>query len=401
MKLFFTTLRLELKRILRGGGFWILLSMLVACLGVSTLLLSGDSGLIRARVGIVFQEDDPQAKAIFDALPENELVEFVPLHDPDDGQLRDQVASGRLECAYLLDSGLRERLLDGEISFSVPKLTSPATVLDTLTDQWLYAAVLEQFSPQIAADDLSKRLGLPYNEVLAEIELSFVNYDSGHNFVEVAAEWGGGSGSDSSAVSTTPVRVTHGLIALLLLLFASARLGTLLEEKSRLRPGLTLSRELCFWLGAFAAQLASSFAMGCGGLLLLRIFFPAALGTIGLELAALFLYCALLAALTLLLGVLLRGGDALLAGTVFLTICCLALGGVLFDPAEISRWLHSLSRLLPTSGYGDAAVYASLSPLGGSAFAAVLCLGAAALAVVLQRKWYGFAFRRKALKGGS
>ncbi len=71
---------------------------------------------------------------------------------PDEESVIRETASRRAECGYVIEAGLRERLMEGEASRSIFVYRSPATVLDRLSDEVVFSALARLYDREIFVD---------------------------------------------------------------------------------------------------------------------------------------------------------------------------------------------------------------------------------------------------------
>ncbi|MCL2068704.1 MAG: hypothetical protein FWH00_02280 [Oscillospiraceae bacterium] len=351
LRFFFTSLRLEVRHGLFSRVTAIFLTVLLLGIFSAHSLFAGNpSDIFSARVAIVHEAGDKTAGAVAAALPLLEGISFAVLQSPHPDELSRMVAAGELECAYLIPADLKDRVMRGDIHGAVEVLTSPGTVITALTDKWVFTAIIETLAPEITAFELAAILDIPADEILPDILQGFGQYAEGHRFVAAETSWSGGGGEHNQSAPglISAGRLLHGIIALAMLGVMFVWLPGYLLAKDKMRSVLR-PLNLCIYYSAVCTAL------------FLRILLVGAAGTFAVvwliggdlkmllpALAAYALFCAVLG---ILLVFILRTGGSVFTVGVFTILCCVLLGGVIIDPAELGGVFVFFSRALPTAHY--------------------------------------------------
>lgn len=84
----------------------------------------------------------------------------------DEEQVKDEVASRRAECGYVITQGLREKLDSGQYRRSILVYSAPSTVTASLSTETVFAALMEIYDRElltgyVAKESLFDSLGAP------------------------------------------------------------------------------------------------------------------------------------------------------------------------------------------------------------------------------------------------
>jgi hypothetical protein len=333
VRFFLTGLRLELRGIFSWATAILLIILPLSVFAVNNIF-ADDADIFSARIGIVNNSD------VALALPQLDNINFVVIT----GNAARMVATGELECAYILPTDLKSRVVRGDIHNAVEIITSPNTLLNVLADKWVFTAIIEALAPEIAAFELAAILDIPADDILPEILHGFESYAEGHRFVTTQTAWhGGGTESNQPAPGLISAgRVSHGLISLFMLAAMFLSLPAYLGVKSKMHTVLR-GRNLCIYYGTVYIAL------------FLRVLLVGIVGSFGLRLPLL-VYALFCAAVGLLLMFILRSSSSVFVVGVFTILSCTLLGGVLVDPAELGGVFETLGSFMPTLHYINALI---------------------------------------------
>ena len=149
---------LSCKRYLKKGAFlWVLLVFPLLALAVSGAEKTGDD---RIRIAVYAQEAEEygspeKGDSLQDSL-ERQLAEKLVSREQtgrqgmfsfylceNEEQVREDVASRRAECGYVISSDLREKLNSRSFKRSISVYTAPSTVTASLSAETVFAALME------------------------------------------------------------------------------------------------------------------------------------------------------------------------------------------------------------------------------------------------------------------
>ncbi len=105
-----------------------------------------------------YKEDIQALTAILDHGDPDSLFSFKGFDDMN--EVRAGVASGDLECAYVIPEDLFERMRAGDKKNLIPVLTSPKSSMNALVNETVYAAIFDCLSGPIFLDYLKDRSAL-------------------------------------------------------------------------------------------------------------------------------------------------------------------------------------------------------------------------------------------------
>lgn len=179
---------LSCKRYLKKGAFlWVLLVFPLLALAVSGAEKTGDD---RIRIAVYAQEAEEygspeKGDSLQDSL-ERQLAEKLVSREQtgrqgmfsfylceNEEQVREDVASRRAECGYVISSGLREKLNSRSFKRSISVYTAPSTVTASLSAETVFAALMELYDREILEDYAAEgpafeQLGEPGSELRKE-----------------------------------------------------------------------------------------------------------------------------------------------------------------------------------------------------------------------------------------
>ena len=106
-------------------------------------------------VSVMFTGDNDEFKNnILNTFKENSSIGFIEYTDID--AFKDSVTSRRSECGYIIPSDLNEKLLSGNEDAQIMTYVSPSSVLTSVINETVYAAVFKQLAPNALYDYLVK-----------------------------------------------------------------------------------------------------------------------------------------------------------------------------------------------------------------------------------------------------
>ena len=148
---------LSVKRWLRHKGFAaVLLAMPVVLWGIQRMEPEETE---KIRIGTA-SEDKGLGEEIAESLSQADtggMFEFV-LYQDEEG-LKQAVASGKVECAYLFPENLEQKLREGESRRSITVYTAPSTVLEPLAGEVVFSALAARYNGIILQDYIEARAG--------------------------------------------------------------------------------------------------------------------------------------------------------------------------------------------------------------------------------------------------
>lgn len=389
MKLFNVSLQLEVKRILFSRWFVILLIIcLISIFGLSEIYKAEDKTL-DINVGVVFEKEDEYSENILKRLRKLDVAEFDKLEGYSQKELENMVALGEYETIYFISSSLRSAMANGIVRKSVPSLVSPTSIFSTLLDEWFFSAVLIESTPDISIREIERQLKMKPEDIEKEINEKFRWYEENYNYVTTVSTWEGGILKTAENTRLGWVRAYHGIIALGVLLLQAANLSTLISRLNYVDTGLRKMQKLTFRLSSFLSSIISCLLFSGISLGVLKIFDLAVVRSIRFEFIANFLYILCLSSFIIFLGTVLKTSEGIFSGTVFMFLAVIFLGGVLFNPAEVSPWLDSIGKVFPTYYYSNAIVEVSYMPLVKLAIGSAIFLVAGLLLALLPERKRG------------
>lgn len=378
MSFFARTALLSAKRLLRRPGGLLLLVLLPLVCGVLGGYFASGQEAVLLRVGVVLTPGDPFTQVVYDGMEtEGAPVVFSRYRPEDLALLEGQVASGALECAFILEPGAPDQAYLGRWRDKVTLIKSPATVGHVLAGEMLFASFFRECGPLIGQALLEELLEVPSAQAADYMAERFAHYRGADIFME--PEFSTVTVAGQTAAPSGGARPLHGLIALFGAATALYCLPVLIRERDSLLPRLGRRQARGYLLGTACALAALCAAQGALGLGALALTCPAALGSPAAEVGWLLAYTLAIALAGTGACLLLPKGELLYGGAPFLLLLTAVLGGVFVDMGEIGPLFGALSRLFPSAGYlagvlgrgRDAAV---LGAFGGAGLGLVLLL---------------------------
>jgi len=310
---------------------------------------------------IAHEYGDETAERIIALLPQSAGVAFYTKQSLSTEELHRLVTTGEYECAYIIPGNLTERVLTGDISGAVEVITSSGTVITAISDRLVFAAIIDALAPEITAGELAEITGIPADIILPDIREGFASYNDSHMFVAAQTSWAGSGGEDGhSPASPLAMRLPYGITALGMLALAFASLPEYLVAKEKLRRCLRIENLVLYCVAVYTALILRILMVGAAAIFTISVASGGGFAPVFLPTMAYALVCA---GITIILAMLLRSGTVPDGGLpfvigVFTLLCCLLMGGVVIDPAELGGVLYSASRVLPTSYYIEAVISA-------------------------------------------
>lgn len=374
MSLLLRSLALTCKRLLRRPGSALLLALPPAlCLALSLFFARGEQSLA-IRIGVVAGDDF--GRAVFREIVREDSPLVFTLYGPEElPALTGQVAVGGLECVYVLAKPSAEDLAYGKAPGAITLIRSPGTVAHPLAGELVFGAFFRECAPHMAASLLEQVLEFSPQEAAAFVEERFLSYGESDIFLSPQYTYHGAQAA-VPAQTTSGARLLHGLIALFLLAGALYAVPPMAREQTGLLCRLSPSGARQYLMGAAGGLAAQGLIQGILCLAAVAAVHPEALGGARDELLWLAAYALSLGLAATGFSLLLRRGDLVYSGGIFLLLLTALLGGALVDLGEIGPALGGVSRLFASSGYISGA-------LGAADAAALAVTGLAGLALIL------------------
>ena len=344
MRFMLTSLGLELRASLLSRNMLILLLALLIALPLPKLF-AGEA-VVSVRAAVVIDPADETARGIFEAIPRTALASFTEYNISQLGEIEALVAANELECAFVIPTDLRERFVGGSSQGSIEIIRSPRTATDELLSKLVFCAVIIAMAEPVTADELAKSLNVPVSVLENDISALYETYSGGESFVHANAEW---SGNAANSLPPKEPRIPHGILALVMIISAMLSVAGRLGEKKRLGKVLTCGKTAIYCISVYLAAFARLLVLAGIGLAVIR-------PTSEAPVIAVVSFSGLLAALVLVVVLLPLRPVGLYTAGVFLTICCIVLGGVLINPAELGGFFVRASAFIPTGWYIESAL---------------------------------------------
>lgn len=272
----------------------------------------------------------------------------------DEEQVKDEVASRRAECGYVIFGQLQEKLESGASKRSIGVYSAPSTVAASLSTETVFAALMEMYDRELLMDytangELFEPLGEPGSPGrLQAAEQSGRLYDkwlgNGSTFRFVYSFMGQEDMSDDASASLRetvfPVR---GLAAVYV--FITGMYGAVVlcgdEEKGLFLPLSYGCRTPCC-LASMAAPVAMAAISG-----LLALWAAGGLGALSKEIGSMAVYCLAVTVLSWLLKLICRKPQVLCCVIPFFVIGSLLFCPVFVDAGRYLSIFDQVGRIFP------------------------------------------------------
>ncbi|MCI9163429.1 MAG: ABC transporter permease [Lachnospiraceae bacterium] len=151
---------LSCKRHLHRKSFLVILLLLP----VGTFLIrgsqkEGEAGLdiaVCAEQGTEGSLEQQLAEALAERQEEKGLFRFYLCED--EQQVKDEVASRRAECGYVISEGLKEKLDRHDFKRSIRVYSAPSTIAASLSSETVFAAMIEKYDPELFGQYVAEKL---------------------------------------------------------------------------------------------------------------------------------------------------------------------------------------------------------------------------------------------------
>lgn len=249
-------------------------------------------------------------------------------------QLKQDVETGRAECGYVFPDDLEERMKENDFRRCIQIYSSPSSVLGPLTEEVVFSAMIEEYSPRVLSD-YGESLGWDTEETRRLYE-KYLSNGSTFSFEYESAS--GGAAEENTFSMTFPGRGIGAVLLFITGIFAASGLAE--DEKKGLFLSISQSKrwKYCF-LGILAPVLMESAAL-LASLCMTGAALDGACG-LGKEAAALAVYGSAIAAFCTALKGILKTPEALIGSVPFFMIGSLALCPVFIDAG---RWIPALDQ---------------------------------------------------------
>lgn len=363
------------------------MAILPLCIFACACIFGSKTDVISVRIGVVWDKADLYAKSIYENIIKAEGIALQSFDFDEAAIAEELVKTGDLECAYVINGGLGEKIERGEISGIIQLIKSPATLADAVVNEMVYSSVIKSFSAQITSNELAKNLGVDYNETMKVIEektIEYYNLDAKTNFVTASDSFKKGA-EEFDLIQILAARVLHGVIAIFILTAIMFMLPKFIEEK---RDGFAAKLGilgLCkYYFSFFLSLFVINMIFGIGAIFVAKAMYPAGIMATDIEIAALCAYTAVVCMLGVFIVNLLNKSDLIYAAFIFVLIINIFFGGVIFDLNEISRAMGDVSGCFASSMYISAVLNSGVSYIYGLAALFVVFLVAAFAAVIIR-----------------
>jgi len=353
MRFFYYTALLTCKRMLRRPGMFLMTLILPIICAAAGLYFSRGGDVIQIRVGIAVEENDSFGAAIYEGLERFDGPIVFELHSLENiAFLEREVASGRMDSAYIISPELKSNLYRGRARGGIEVLTSPQTFVDILAGEMIAASMLREIAPQMNIELLVEVLRISEYEAIAIIAQKYAYYDAHPEiFMEPVFFYMDGARAGAETPVSAGGRILHGVIALYLLAGVIWSLPALIRETPGILRRLPPSSARAFMLGTGAAILLIGLGQGVLGLIALSITYPPALAGIPAAMIPLIGYMTALSLAATTAALAIRQQAVIYAGGSFLLLLTAALGDVFLTLGEISPQLGRISAFFPSRYY--------------------------------------------------
>ena len=360
MRFFFTCLRLELRQSVLSRTMAMLLPILLVIISLTGL--ARESSIVQVKAALVYNFDNTTAESIYNSLPYNEFVNFSAYDFSQLAEVEELVATNELECAFIIPNDIRERFTQESFEECVEIIVSPRTVLDSLVNKLVFCSTVYVLIEDITINELAKILEISPEQLENDITALYAGYMSSDTFVKTDISW---SGSTAGEKPPSEPRTRHGFIALVMLVSAMLSAAEHLGMRTRFSVVLTHKNISCYYFAVYASSLLRMLLLGCVGIALIG-------ATAIMPIAG---YASVLAAIVLLVSVLPIKSVGLYTAGIFMVLCCIVLGGILINPAELGGIFPTIAAFAPVAWYLSAVLESTpILPFFAVSFVIVLVI---------------------------
>lgn len=252
----------------------------------------------------------------------------------DEEQVKNDVETGKAECGYVFPADLRERLETDDFRRSIDVYSSPSSVLGPLTEEVVFSALMEVFSPEVLVS-----YGGGQGWDMEKLERLYEKYlTNGSTFSFAFESVSGGKAEENTFSIAFPARGIGAVLLFVTGIFAAAGLA----EDERKGLFLCVPQEKR-WQYTFLGILAPVALESAAVLLSLYLTGSAIKGAAGFgkEAGALLLYSGVIAVFSTVLKAIGRKPEVLIGTVPFFMIGSLALCPVFIDAG---RWIPLLDQ---------------------------------------------------------
>lgn len=355
---------LLLKRTCKKKSFLVILLLYFLCM----LFLSRSASPAadsRIPVGICVDTEDTLALSLCDKLisGNDSLFRFVKVQTLDELTL--QIENGSFECGYLFRKPLFYELEKKHLHNLVRIYVSETTTCKGVLNEYVYAALFEEYAKNILINCLKKAGQLPFtedaaggfglppvtDEMIESIYRAYIHGNETFTFeIYTAASGHTPDKADEAPAGGTYAAVAplfHGLTALFLLLGGFLALLSFITDRER-----GLYDRICGQLRPVAAFLSMlSVLLPFWGVSFLAILLFGTGGSILTELAAGLVYLCCLLLFYGILGTLIKNPTMLCGAFPMLVLLTIVFTPVITDLSVIFPWIRTVRHLLPAYYY--------------------------------------------------
>lgn len=165
-------------------------------------------------------------------------------------EVKDEVASKRAECGYVILAGLLERMDQKDFKRSIRVYSAPSTVAARLSSETVFAAMIELYDRELFCRYMEQKMG---NEALAAGDVYDKWKENGSTF-DFTYEFAGGQETKAAAASEPSVFPVRGIVAVYVFVIGlyGGAIGLADEKKGMFLKVPYGSRILCSLAGQAA-----------------------------------------------------------------------------------------------------------------------------------------------------
>lgn len=363
MSFILTAFRLNLKRIVLGKSFILIMLLLPASVFGCISFLQREASVLSIKVGIVYDEQNELSQRLFDSLLDNKEISFEQFENSEEGraELESMIKTGKLECGYIIHDDMAAQIKKGNLAGLITLVKSPQTVADAAINEMFYSAFVKTATAEITTAEIRKAFkGLDYDQIKRLIDERVAEYYGQDIFVKGNYSYENGVYVEQTEQTNPfPKRLLHGIIALFLLISVVFMLPRFIDEKkSSFLRKLGFAGACRYYFSLFLSMFFANFIFGAVSIYIIKYFYPQALSGLSAEIAVLSLYTAAICTMGVFIVGLLKKSDWIYASSIFVLIITVSLGGIVFDVGEIVPMLSKISDCFPTSSYINYIIFA-------------------------------------------
>ncbi len=220
--------------------FTILLLLLIPASAVVLRLLPDKEMSVSIKTGILIEQPDSYTDALINILGE-EKNEFVFVLCDSKEEITDKVATGVLDCGFIIPNGVYDIFADNDTEKKITMYVSPASTFQYVSLEKLYGSLLKVYAPVMTNDYITDTYDTSYEEY---VKKHFEEYMENDSVFSITASGSNKLSPSRQKFNSFPVYEFSGLI-----IFICGLLGILQfmkDEKNHAYDRLSMKKRYLY-----------------------------------------------------------------------------------------------------------------------------------------------------------